>query len=692
MNRNEAIEKAKALVSQMTVEELASQLRYDAFSVDRLGIPAYNWWNEALHGVAREGTATSFPQEIAQGASFDRELVHEIGNICAVEGRAKYNAYNEDGDHSRYKGLTFWSPNINIFRDPRWGRGQETYGEDPYLTAQLGCSFIKGMQQYRGGYMTAAACAKHFAVHSGPEELRHEFNAIASEKDLEETYLPAFEACVKEAEVEAVMGAYNRTNGEVCCASEYLMNKLRGEWGFEGHFVSDCWAVRDFHEKHHVTSRPEESVTKALKAGCDLNCGCTYQKIMNAYDEGMITREDIEKCAVRLFTSRYLLGMFDKSELDEISYDVVACDEHRRIAYRAAVEGTVLLKNSGILPIDDKKYRTIAVIGPNADSRIALIGNYYGTPNRYITVLDGITDECEKRGIRVHYSEGCHIYNSRPEKDTNDRFRLGEAKAAAKSSDLVILCLGLDSTLEGEQGDVSNVFASGDKLDLLLPESQRELMEEIRKTGKPFIVINLTGSAVDLSEADKYAEAVMQAWYPGAEGGRAIADMIFGKASPSGKLPVTFYRNNDPLPEFTDYSMKGRTYRYIEYKPLYEFGYGLNYGDTYTVKLEAENISFGKAAQNGIDISVTVKNDGKYDVSEVIQIYVKVKSDNEVPNKKLAAFERTVLKAGEEKTLPIHIDKLAFTTVNDEGERNADGIGAVIYAGCNLDKMITREI
>lgn len=692
MERDEAIKRAKELVSQMTVEELASQLRYDAFAIERLNIPSYNWWNEALHGVAREGTATSFPQEIAQGASFDRDLIHEIGNICAVEGRAKYNAYSEDGDHSRYKGLTFWSPNINIFRDPRWGRGQETYGEDPYLTAQLGCSFIKGMQQYRGGYMTAAACAKHFAVHSGPEALRHEFNAIANEKDMQETYLPAFEACVKEAEVEAVMGAYNRTNGEVCCASEYLMNKLRGEWGFEGHFVSDCWAIRDFHEKHHVTDRPEESVTKALKAGCDLNCGCTYQKIMNAYDEGMITREDIEKCAVRLFTTRYLLGMFDKSELDEIPYDVVACKEHRDMAYRAAVEGTVLLKNDGILPIEDKKYRTIAVIGPNADSRIALIGNYYGTPNRYITVLDGITDECDKRGIRVHYSEGCHMYEPRPEKDKNDRFRLGEAKAAAKASDLVILCLGLDSTLEGEQGDVSNVFASGDKLNLLLPESQRELLDEVIKIGKPFIVVSMTGSAVDLSEADKYAGAVVQVWYPGAEGGKAVADMLFGKVSPSGKLPVTFYRNSDPMPEFTDYSMRGRTYRYIDYKPLYEFGYGLNYGNTRVTELEAEKISYAEAAQKGLDVKVRVINEGSFDVSEVVQVYVKVKSVNEVPNRKLAAFERTELKAGEEKTLVLHIDKMAFTTVDNSGARNADGTGAIIYAGCNPDKLICEDI
>lgn len=310
----------------------------------------------------------------------------------------------------------------------------------------------------------------------------------------------------------------------------------------------------------------------------------------------------------------------------------------------------------------------------------------------YITVIDGITDECEKRGIRVHYSEGCHLYEPRPEKDKNDRFRLGEAKAAAKASDLVVLCLGLDSTLEGEQGDVSNVFASGDKLNVLLPESQRELLDEIIKTGKLFIVINMTGSAVDLSEADKYAGAVVRAWYPGAEGGKAVADMLFGKVSPSGKLPVTFYRNSDPMPEFTDYSMKGRTYRYIDYKPLYEFGYGLNYGNTSVTELEAEKISYVEAAQKGLDVKIRVINEGSIDVNEVVQVYVKVKSVNEVPNRKLAAFERTELKAGEEKTLVLHIDKAAFTKVDDSGVRNADGSGAIIYAGCNPDNLICEDI
>lgn len=691
MNREEAREKAKELVSKMTVEEIASQLRYDAFEIERLGVPAYNWWNEALHGVARAGTATSFPQEIAMGATFDEELLEEIGDVCAIEGRAKYNAYSAEGDRNMYKGVTFWSPNINIFRDPRWGRGHETYGEDPYLTSKLGCAFIKGMQKERDGYMTAAACAKHFAVHSGPEALRHEFDAVATKKDMWETYLPAFEACVKEAKVEAVMGAYNRTNGEVCCASETLMDILRNKWEFEGHFVSDCWAIRDFHENHKVTATPEESVAKAIKSGCDINCGCTYQRIVDAFSAEMITREELEECAVRAFTSRYLLGLFDKSELDEIPYNVIACAEHRNLAYKTAVESCVLLKNNGILPLETNKYKTIAVIGPNADSRMALIGNYFGTPNRYVTLLEGITDECDRQGIRVHYSEGCHLFKAHPGKWESDHYRLGEAVAAANNSDLVILCLGLDATLEGEQGDTGNSFASGDKLNLSLPESQRELLEVIKETGKPFIVLNATGSAIDLSFAQEYAEAVLQVWYPGAEGGKAVADMLFGKVSPGGKLPVTFYRDTDPIPDFEDYSMKGRTYRYIDYKPLYEFGYGLNYGDVNLIECKCDTV-YDDAKNNGAVVELSLRNDGRYEVSDVVQIYVKVRSENEVPNRKLAAFKRITLKPGEVVNVSVTIDKAAFTTVNDNGERIADGNGAIIYAGTNPSELLQTKI
>ncbi|MBQ5787203.1 MAG: glycoside hydrolase family 3 protein, partial [Oscillospiraceae bacterium] len=408
MNRKDAEKKARALVGKMTLREKASQLRFDSPAIERLGIPAYNWWNEALHGVARGGTATSFPQAIGLAATFDEALLEKLGDAAATEGRAKYNQFSARGDHDIYHGLSFWSPNINIFRDPRWGRGHETYGEDPCLTSRLGQAYVHGLQG-RGEVLKTAACAKHFAVHSGPEALRHQFNAVATPKDMEETYLPAFEDLVRLAHVESVMGAYNRTNGEPCCASPTLMKKLRGDWGFEGHFVSDCWAIRDFHEGHHVTKNAAESAALALKTGCDLNCGNSYQCLMSAYEQDLITEDDITEAAVRLFTTRYLLGILDgeSSEYDRIPYSAVECDEHLRLSHQAALESCVLLKNTGLLPL--RAEGVIGVIGPNANSRGALIGNYYGTSSRYVSVLEGIQDRVEGKA-RVLYSEGCHLF------------------------------------------------------------------------------------------------------------------------------------------------------------------------------------------------------------------------------------------------------------------------------------------
>jgi beta-glucosidase len=445
MNREEAKKRAQELVAKMTVEEKASQLRYDAPAIDRLGIPAYNWWNEALHGVARAGTATMFPQAIGLAAAFDEELMGEVGEIIAEEARAKYNEQAKREDRDIYKGLTFWAPNVNIFRDPRWGRGHETYGEDPFLTSSLAVPFVKGMQG-DGEYMKAAACAKHFAVHSGPEGERHFFDAKASKKDLEETYLPAFEALVKEADVEAVMGAYNRTNGEPCCANKPLMvDKLRGEWGFKGHFVSDCWAIKDFHENHKVTSSPEESAKLALEMGCDLNCGCTYQSIMNGVRAGLIDEKYLTESCVRLFTTRFLLGMFDKTEFDEIPFEKVECKEHLAVAKRAAKESVVLLKNDGLLPLNKDNIKTIGVVGPNANSRLSLIGNYHGTSSRYVTVLEGIQDKVGD-DVRVLYSEGCDIFKNNISNlaDPNLPDRLSEAQAVADHSDVVVVVVGLD--------------------------------------------------------------------------------------------------------------------------------------------------------------------------------------------------------------------------------------------------------
>ena len=662
MNREKARERAEELVNQMTVEEACSQLRYDAPAIPRLNIPEYNWWNEALHGVARAGTATSFPQAIGLGAAFDTELMGEIGEVIATEGRAKYNEYSSHGDRDIYKGLTFWSPNVNLFRDPRWGRGQETYGEDPYLISRLAVPFIKGIQG-DGEYMKGAACAKHFAVHSGPEALRHEFNAIASEKDLWETYLPAFEACVTEAGVESVMGAYNRTNGEVCCGHSYIQSIIKDKWGFKGHFVSDCWAVRDFHEKHKVTKSNEESAALALNKGCDLNCGCTYVHLMKAYNKGLVTEETIRQAAIRLFTTRFLLGMFDETEYDGLNYLDVETKEHIAVAKRASDESIVLLKNDGILPLDKDKNQVIAVIGPNADSRRPLIGNYYGTSSEYITAIEGIR-EAAGENTRILYSEGCDLSRKKPDPLSREYNCIAEAEAVMDRSDLVILVIGLNETLEGEEGDEGNHYASGDKPDLAFPKPQQKLIDTVIKSGKPFITVVMTGSAMDLTLLSEHSSAIMQAWYPGARGGRSIGDIIFGKVNPSGKLPVTFYRNTDDLPDFEDYSMKGRTYRFIETEPLYPFGYGLTYSD---VSIDEARIEGDRTS--GAKISVTVRNDSSMTAAEVVQVYAKSDDVDEARNGKLAGFARVTCEAGKSVDIVIDIPSENLRVVRQDGSR-----------------------
>ena len=683
MNREEAQQRARALVAKMTVEEKASQLKFDAEAIPRLGIPAYNWWNEALHGVARAGTATVFPQAIGLAAAFDAEMMKEIGSVIATEGRAKYNENQKYGDRDIYKGLTFWAPNVNIFRDPRWGRGHETYGEDPYLTSRLAVPFIQGLQS-DGEYMKTAACAKHFAVHSGPEAKRHFFNAEASKKDMEETYLPAFEACVKEGKVEAVMGAYNRTNGEPCCASEELMNHyLRGKWKFQGHYVSDCWAIRDFHENHKVTDRPEESVKKALEAGCDLNCGCTYEKILNAYREGIIDEKYITESCVRLFTTRFLLGMFNETEYDKISYLEVESKEHLELAEQAATESMVLLKNDGILPLKKEEIHTIGIIGPNANSRNSLIGNYHGTSSEYVTVLEGMKQAAGDQ-IRVLYSEGCHLW-----KDTIEHLaapgqpdRLAEAQAVAEYSDVVLLVVGLDETLEGEEGDTGNSDASGDKKDLEFPEPQKKLMDQILECKKPVILVNMTGSAMNLSVAEEKAAAIIQAWYPGARGGKAVSDVIFGEKSPSGKLPVTFYKDTSDIPDFEDYSMKNRTYRYYTGEPLYPFGYGLTYGKCVVNSVTAEKVYGQEKEFKGVKLFIETENQKNTETDDVLQVYIKdLDTEYAVLNPTLAAFKRIHLNGNVSGKTEIFVDKRAFTSVDENGNRKITGKNFKLYAG-----------
>ena len=677
-----AQERAEDLVSRMTLEEKASQLRYDAPAIDRLGVPEFSWWSEALHGVARAGTATMFPQAIALAAMFDENALENTASIISEEGRAKYNEYSKEGDRDIYKGLTFWSPNINIFRDPRWGRGHETYGEDPYLTATLGKSFVKGIQgcsNKDGKVLKSAACAKHLAVHSGPESLRHEFDAQCSPKDMNETYLPAFKALV-ESGVEGVMGAYNRVNGEPACANSVLMKKLK-EWGFEGYFVSDCWAIRDFHTSHNVTATAEDSISLALKMGCDCNCGNTYIHMMSAFEKGLVTEEDITNACIHLMRTRIRLGLFDEeTPFDQLGWESVASREHVGASLECARRSMVLLKNDGILPLEKGRLKTIALIGPNADSRDVLRANYFGTAAGYTTVLDGLKDECGD-DIRVLYAKGCDLLKDRLEPLAREGDGYAEAVIAAKHADVAIVCVGLDGTVEGEQGDTGNSFEGGDKVDLFLPAPQRELIDRVIATGTPTVVLLMTGSAVN-PLAEK-ANAILQAWYPGQEGGKAVADVLFGKVSPSGKLPVTFYETADLLPEFTDYSMKNRTYRYAENNVLYPFGFGLTYSD---VTVDAASEKDGK-------VSVTVTNKGGFDVDEVVQLYIRSdESEFEVRNTRLCGFRRVNLAKGESKTVELELDDSAFEVVDNDGRRFIAGGKYTLYAGISQPGAKSREL
>lgn len=664
-------EKAMELVEQMTIEEAASQLRYDSPAVKRLGVPAYTWWNEALHGVARAGTATVFPQAIGLAAMFDGEFLEEIADAVATEGRAKFNMFRAQGDSDIYKGINFWSPNINIFRDPRWGRGHETYGEDPYLTSRLAVAYIRGLQGTDGTYLKAAACAKHFVAYSGPEDLRHGFNAIVSPKDMEETYLPAFEAAVKEAQVEVVMGAYNRTNGEPCCGSKTLLvDLLRNKWKFQGHVASDCWAIKDFHENHMVTGTAEESAALALNNGCDVNCGNIYLYLLSALKKKLTTEEAIRLSASRLFTTRYKLGMFDKKcSFNDISYEENDCKKHKELNLKAGRKSIILLKNEGILPLEKGKLTTIGVIGPTANSKAVLEGNYCGLASRYTTNIEGIYQALEEEKCRILYSEGCHLSKDRVEALSQANDRISEAKAVAARSDVVILCLGLDSSLEGEQQDTGNRVSGGDKSDMQLPMPQRILLEQMIQVGKPIVLVVNAGSALDLRTAASKCAAILQCWYSGARGGEALADILFGKVSPCGKLPITIY-DGEEFPDMTDYSMKGRTYRYLLKKALYPFGFGLSYTDfVFTdFKLDYERVQVGEE----ITGTVNVANQGSFNGECVVQMYLRYEDIRKnQPNFSLCFFNCASIHRGEAKKIFFTIKPHELTIVTEDGMRIA---------------------
>lgn len=661
---------AKKLVSQMTVEEKMSQMLFKSPAIERLNIPAYNWWNEALHGVARAGVATVFPQAIGMAASFDKKMLHDVADIVSTEGRGKFNALSKKGDKGIYKGLTYWAPNINIFRDPRWGRGHETFGEDPYLTGELGVAYVEGLQGDDPEHLKSAACAKHFAVHSGPEALRHEFNAKANLHDMYDTYLYAFKRLVSDAKVEAVMGAYNRVNGEPACGSKTLLKDiLRDAWGFEGHVVSDCWAIMDFHENHHVTSTVEESAAMAVNNGCDLNCGSAFLYLNKAYEQGLVSEEAITQAVERLMEVRIRLGMLEEypSPYDNIPYDVVECKKHVDYSIEVSKKSMVLLKNKdGILPLKKEKYKTIAVIGPNANSRDALLGNYIGTSSKYITPLEGIQDYVGE-DVKVLYSEGCHLYKDKVEALGEEKDRFQEAVITAEQADLVIMCLGLDATIEGEQGDAGNEYASGDKLGLGLPGLQEELLETIAKIGKPVILLLSAGSAIDLTWANDNVNAILDTFYPGARGGKAIADILFGEASPSGKLPISFYSSTDKLPDFEDYNMTNRTYRYTSDNILYPFGYGLKYSEVKYSNTCVDCVECN--VEDSVKISTSVKNTGEYAVDEIVQVYVKYNDKKEIdPNYQLKGIEVVNLLPGEEKNVCIELSMRDFALVDEEGK------------------------
>ncbi len=672
-------ERARKLVAQMTLEEKAFQTVNGAPEIKRLGIKAYNWWNEALHGVARAGVATVFPQAISLAATFDEDFIEKVADAISTEGRAKFNMQQKYDDTDIYKGLTFWSPNVNIFRDPRWGRGHETFGEDPYLTSRLGVRFVEGLQGHDENSLKAAACVKHLAVHSGPEDVRHSFDAKVNRQDLYETYLPAFKACVQEAKVEAVMGAYNRTNGEPCCGSKTLLHDiLREEWGFKGHVVSDCWAIRDFHEGHCVTSGPLESVSLAMNNGCDLNCGELFLYLAEAVKQGMVSEERLDEALVNLFTARMKLGVFDEkvsTRYDDIPFTVVDSKEMQQLNLEAAEKCITLLKNEDhLLPLDKSKIKTIGIIGPNANNRRALVGNYEGTASRYYTISEGI-QEYVGDDVRVLLSEGCHLHFDSISNLSKGRDRISEVKGVCDESDVVILCLGLDSGLEGEEGDTGNQYASGDKPNLNLPGKQQEILEVAYASGKPVILILLSGSALAVTWADEHIPAIIQGWYPGAQGGRAIARILFGEKNPEGRLPVTFYRTTEELPDFTDYAMKGRTYRYMENEALYPFGYGLSYTDfTYsTPSLSSDTIT-----EDGITISAVLMNDGKKEGTETVQVYVKALREG-TPNAQLKGIKKVTLQPGEKREVSVKLPLSAFALYDEEAV-NRVGMGEYLVS------------
>jgi beta-glucosidase len=657
-----------ALLNCLTLDEKVGQMMHHAPAIERLGIPAYNWWNEALHGVARAGVATVFPQAIALAASFDTALLDRVAKAIGMEGLAKHRDFVRHGDRGLFKGLTFWSPNVNVFRDPRWGRGHETFGECPFLTGCMGLAYCTGLQGDDVDHPRVAATPKHFAAHSGPEACRHGFNAEVSIKDLRETYLPAFRRCIIEGRAMSIMGAYNRLNGEHCCAHPWLLGQvLRDEWHFDGYVVSDCGAIDDICGDHQLADTPAQAAADAVDAGCDLNCGETYEHLIEAVEQGYLSEADIERSVRRLLRARLRLGLLgiDRSTDRRPDINCVDSEEHQSLALEAGRRSIVLLKNDGVLPLP-QPIRTIGVIGPNAADTAVLCGNYHGTPSDPISVLRGIRETASSQ-TRVLYSEGCDIIG----RNASDQFPphnlIAEAVGIAERSDVVIAVVGLNATIEGEQGDATNADAGGDRKDLRLPGLQPELLEAVYATGKPLVVIVLSGSATDLRWADRHAGALIQAFYPGQAGGKAVAEVLLGKTNPAGRLPVTFPRSVDDLPPFGSYAMQGRTYRYCDAEPLYPFGFGLSFTQFTYADLSVSNKHLPIGRQ--LEVRATVTNVGQRSGDEVAQLYLSMEASFPTPRYDLRGFKRLQISAGQSCEVTFMLSPRDLSVVDQQGRR-----------------------
>ena len=655
-------ERVTDLVSRLTLEEKVSQMLHDAKAIPRFGIPSYNYWGEALHGVARNGRATVFPQAIGMAATWNPALIQEVASAIADEGRAKYHAaLRAHGYSQQYQGLTLWSPNVNIFRDPRWGRGQETWGEDPFLTAEFGEAFVYGLQGDDPKYLKIAACAKHYAVHSGPEKDRHVFDALVSNRDLWGTYLPAFRRLVVDAKVESVMGAYNRTLGEACCASRLLLQDiLRDQWGFQGHVVADCWALTDIHKHHRITNDPVETAALALRRGCDLSCGCTFDHLGEAISRGLVSEEELDVALGRHLQARFKLGMFDPDE--RVRYastpmSVVGSKKHRELALETARQSLVMLRNAnGFLPISPK-VESILLVGPHATSTEILMGNYFGMSPQMTTLAEGIVSRLPE-GVRFDYRMGCQAQHTTPN-------GLDWSAFEAKRNDVVIACLGLSPQMEGEEGDAIASDERGDRTEIFLPAAQREYLAKMVEGGAKVVVVLSGGSAVALGDLADNVHALLWVGYPGQEGGRAVADLLFGDVSPSGKLPVTFYRSAADLPPYADYRMAGRTYRFFEGEPEFPFGFGLSYTTfAYSdLKLPAK-----VRAGQPVKVSVVVTNTGSRAGDEVAQCYLTdVEASVPVPLQTLVGFKRVTLNPGQSRRVLFTITPEQLAALDDDG-------------------------